>query len=117
MDQWKSHRLHTIKYRVCVATRRYAQHRFLDSRLGYGTRRRRDRARSRAVVAREHTLLDGARGAINRLRVVRTVDTPEEPARGTRAKNPREEPARGTRARNSLRFKLKSSYKNRDKIT
>ena len=75
MDQWKSHRLHTIKYRVCVATRRYAQHRFLDSRLGYGTRRRRDRARSRAVVAREHTLLDGARGAINRLRVVRTVDT------------------------------------------
>ena len=84
MDQWKSHRLHTIKYRVCVATRRYAQHRFLDSRLGYGTRRRRDRARSRAVVAREHTFLDGARGAINRLRVVRTVDTPEEPARGTR---------------------------------
>ena len=75
MDQWKSHRLHTIKYRVCVATRRYAQHRFLDSRLGYGNRRRRDRARSRAVVAREHTLLDGARGAINRLRVVRTVDT------------------------------------------
>ena len=114
MDQWKSHRLHTIKYRVCVATRRYAQHRFLDSRLGYGTRRRRDRARSRAVVAREHTFLDGARGAVNRLRVVRTVDTPEEPARVTRAKNPREEPARGTRAR---AFKLKSSYKNRDKIT
>ena len=108
MDQWKSHRLHTIKYRVCVATRRYAQHRFLDSRLGYGTRRRRDRARSRAVVAREHTFLDGARGAINRLRVVRTVDTPEEPARRTA---PIEEPARGTR------FKLKSSYKNRDKIT
>ena len=75
MDQWKSHRIYTIKYRVCVATRRYAQHRFLDSRLGYGTRRRRDRARSRAVVAREHTLLDGARGAINRLHVVRTVDT------------------------------------------
>ena len=62
-------------------------------------------------MAREHTLLDGARGAINRLRVVRTVDTPEELARRTRAKNPREEPARGTR------FKLKSSYKNRDKIT
>ena len=106
MDQWKSHRLHTIKYRVCVATRRYAQHRFLDSRLGYGTRRRRDRARSRAVVAREHTFLDGARGAINRLRVVRTVDTPEEPARRTRARNPREELALSSKVATKIAIKL-----------
>jgi len=49
--------------------------------------------------------------AINRLRVVRTVDTPEELARRTHAKNPREEPARGTRFALSSKVATKIAIK------